>query len=320
MSGILDNKSRIMDTIVTFEGRRQMAEGKLKIEFVSFTDSAAFYDADIISGSADPTNRLYFEQCQLPQDQITLEADDSGKIRPIKSVTNVSSSGGQIYQSNEPFQYTFLDGAAFASAAETLLASSIENFKNLQVLTTKDYIFETEGFDIGPSNVEFSIDNELPIKISGQNRNLSGLPSIFNDKDFSHAQNFKYLPPINKIANVSTNRAAADVIEANKIGNYPNLREPGSENYDYNMLKADLSVVEADGFMKTITFDPTSLSNRIVTQAFAIESSEMKKLDVVEYGTYVDDGKIKQIFFLGKVLTDANDCQTFIKMFTLVFE
>ena len=134
MSGILDNKTRIMDTIVTLEGRRQMADGKLRIEYVSFTDSTTFYDPDVVSGSSDVTTRLYFEQCHLPQDQITFEADDSGKLKPFKNVQGIATApSGKIYTNySSSINFDYLTGSQFASTAGSLLNSSINNFKNLQ--------------------------------------------------------------------------------------------------------------------------------------------------------------------------------------------
>jgi hypothetical protein len=85
MSGILDNKSRVLDTILTNEGKRQIARGDLKVEYISYSDVGTYYAKDLISGSADASSRLYFEQCSLPQDQITFEADDSGNIKPFNN-------------------------------------------------------------------------------------------------------------------------------------------------------------------------------------------------------------------------------------------
>ena len=65
MAGILDKKTRVMDVIVTREGRRQMADGDLRATFASFTDKHTFYEKDIVSGSTDPTKRIYFEACSL---------------------------------------------------------------------------------------------------------------------------------------------------------------------------------------------------------------------------------------------------------------
>ena len=81
MSGILDSKSRVMDVVITEEGRRQMHNGNLKIEFASFTDCHTFYEADAVSGSADASKRIFLEApTTLTQDQITFETDGSGNI------------------------------------------------------------------------------------------------------------------------------------------------------------------------------------------------------------------------------------------------
>ena len=42
MAGILNNKTRIMDVIVTAEGKRQLGRGNFRPEFASFSDKNAF--------------------------------------------------------------------------------------------------------------------------------------------------------------------------------------------------------------------------------------------------------------------------------------
>jgi len=97
MSGILDSKSRIIDAILTSEGRRQMAEGTFEVSYVTFTDSGVSYVPDLMDGHQDPTGRIYFEACNLPQDQITFEANDEGKLVPFRSHDiKVSNLGGNI--------------------------------------------------------------------------------------------------------------------------------------------------------------------------------------------------------------------------------
>lgn len=84
MSGILDNKSRVIDAMLTIEGRRQMAEGTFEISYVTFSDADVVYQPDDEEGHIDPTNRIYFESSNLPQDQITFEANDEGKLLPFR--------------------------------------------------------------------------------------------------------------------------------------------------------------------------------------------------------------------------------------------
>jgi len=329
MSGILDNKQRIMDTIVTLEGRRQIADGKLKVEYVSFTDNATFYSADLISGSADPTSRLYFENCHLPQDQITFEADDSGKLKPFKNEENIQILGGKIsvpsfiestqLSGSKIDDYQYLSGSEFASTAETLLASSINNFKNLYVIGTKDSLFlEEENLKLSKNSVTFNILESKPLKQNKKTRFLVELPSIFHDKSFSKSTNFRYLPPINKINDKNIDRTNQSIIQENVIGNYASFRDDAK--YDFDSLMEDLKSVEDAGYKQVIQFDSTSINNKLVSQFFEITQQDITKLDVVEFGSFRKNNKTNQVFFVGKVLTDDNDTNTFIKMFTLIFE
>lgn len=96
MSGILDSKSRILDAFLTTEGRRQVAAGTFEVSYVTFTDNAVAYQADKSEGHVDPTNRIYLEACNLPQDQITFEANDEGNLVPIRKQPTLQTPGLSI--------------------------------------------------------------------------------------------------------------------------------------------------------------------------------------------------------------------------------
>ena len=81
MAGILDKKTRFIDLIVTQEGKRQIATGKLRAEFASANDSQADYQKS--ENYQDAVKKIYFQTMERPENSITLEADDSGKINPI---------------------------------------------------------------------------------------------------------------------------------------------------------------------------------------------------------------------------------------------
>ena len=338
MSGLLDSKERIMDTIVTLEGRRQIADGNLKIEYVSFTDGATFYSLDAISGSADVTNRLYFEQGHLPQDQITFEADDSGKLKPFKNSQGIQVLGGTIpvpatvtsvlFSGSQINAYKFLTGSAFASTAESLLASSVDNFKKLYVIGTKDVLFlEEESTKLSKQTVSFKVTENNPLKPNKKVRSLDFLPSIYNDEKFTNVKNFRYLPPINRIYDKFVNRKDPEVITDNSIGNYPKLTRDTrgffgklTDKYGFEELNNELISLEDKGFKETIYFDSTSLANKLFSQVFEITGDSLQKLDVLEFGTFKHENKIKQVFFVGKVFLDQYENHTFVKIFTLIFE
>jgi len=330
MSGLLDSKERIMDTIVTLEGRRQIADGKLKIEYVSFTDGATFYSLDAISGSADVTSRLYFEQGHLPQDQITFEADDSGKLKPFKNSQGIQILGGLIpvpttvksdlLSGSQVNTYNFLTGSTFASTAESLLASSVDNFKKLYVIGTKDVLFlEEESTKLSKQTISFKVTENNPLAANKKVKDLAVLPNIFNDKTFNKVKNFQYLPPINRIYDKFVNRKDPEVIKENSIGNYPPLSD-FKGNYGFEELNNELSVLEEKGYKETVYFDSTSIANKLFSQVFEITGNSLQKLDVLEFGTFKHENKIKQVFFVGKVFLDQYENNTFVKIFTLIFE
>lgn len=85
MSGILDNKTRILDAVVTVEGRRQIAEGTFVVTYASFSDAEVVYRKDDIEGHEDPSERIYLETPgSLQQDQIIFEANDDGNLVALR--------------------------------------------------------------------------------------------------------------------------------------------------------------------------------------------------------------------------------------------
>ena len=99
MSGILDAKTRIIDSVVTDIGRAQISSGRLRAEFASFTDSTAYYEEDVASGSSDATRRIYFEQeGNRRQDFITFETDDSGNLLGYPTDANISLNNGKLFK------------------------------------------------------------------------------------------------------------------------------------------------------------------------------------------------------------------------------
>lgn len=331
MAGILDSKSRVMDTIVTLEGRRQISSARLKIEYVSFTDAGTYYRADIASGSADATARIYFEQAHLPQDQITLEANDGGRLGGFLNSDGITVKDGQILAysfdaltasvlTGSTQNSTTLSGDEFASTAATLLASSIDNFSKLQLIGTKDAIFEDDGFGMGNKDIEYTIHNDRPLPDATSHvANLSSLESLFQDVRLSKVQNFKYLPPINKLDDKTVDKRDHRLTWKSHLGYYKPWGRPHTQGLTPWQLESELEHYGRMGYARTINFDPTSLKNNLVGQFFEVNFNVMKKLDVIDYGQYTYQGRRKHAFFAGKVMTDSNGTNTFIHLFTLVF-
>jgi len=102
MAGILDSKSRVIDAILTEEGRRQLAAGTFTICSASFSDTDVAYIPDKENGHDDPASKIYFEACNLPQDQITFEANDQGHLVPFRRQDIAITAGGAFVSGSNP--------------------------------------------------------------------------------------------------------------------------------------------------------------------------------------------------------------------------
>lgn len=304
MAGILNNKERILDSIITLEGRKQIIGGKLKIEFASFSDKYTFYEGDIASGSADASERIFFESVSLPQDQITFEADDSGRLLAFEGKNFV-----KVVQGKPVVSGSFLtDPTQFASTANSLLSGSFENFCDLRSIGSTEFFRDDKNFVISPKNIKFKITDERPLGSEDiQSISVDKAESFFQDKRLSHIQNFKFLPPRNK-------KTTADQ-EGSLLGEYRPLSQP--EFLSIDELYGELKFKD----FETIYFSETSRLNNVFCQFFEVTGNDIKKLDVIDFGTFPSgNGENFHVFFVGKVFTDEIRRSTFINLFTLIFE
>lgn len=308
-----------MDVLLTEEGRRQIATGNIRIEYASFSDSSTFYEADLLSGSSDPSNRLFLECSSSPYDQITFETDDSGHLQPMKNM-NVPVVNGLILTGSGQF----VTGTNFINSANSLLSSSLSSFKNNFLIGTIDSLFEYEQFGLGQSFIKFRMTDKNPIDSSGLfAANVTAMESLFQDERMSHLPNFQYLPPINKPRDsTSVNFDSKEFLDYHRLGNYPRIDHGKTKSEVENKLKKVLSDFEARGNVRTINFEPTSNTNTLHCQFFELSNNQVKKLDIVDFGLVrlKEDGTTQRMFFAGKVYVDDFGAHTFVSLFTFYFE
>ena len=271
-----------MDTILTQEGKRQLANGELRLNFITFTDNATFYKQDLVSGSADASDRIYLEACNLPQDQITFESNDTGALR-------------QFMGSNE-FGYTVINGklvsgstyvtSSIAKVAHKLLDTSLVAFERLQSIGSEDSFYQDNTFEISDNQVNFDITDSAPFK-KGDIKSIivDNAEEFISDSRLSRTKKFMYLPPINKISRyIDTN-----IAQATQIGEYPKLKSSNRTTNESKILNKLYSSQQL-GYKKTLNFLETSRNNNIFCQIFEASNSSINKLDIIVFG--VIDSKI----------------------------
>ena len=89
MAGILNNKERSIDFVITHEGKRQAGTGEMQIQFATFTDMHTFYETSgsqqIPELAEDASDRIFFEAHDRFQDVIIPELEAGFSLRPFRT-------------------------------------------------------------------------------------------------------------------------------------------------------------------------------------------------------------------------------------------
>ena len=317
MAGILDSKERLIDFVVTREGKRQASTGRMRAEYATVTDLHTHYAAEEQDGqlyAVDPKLRIFFEAGDRHQDVIVPELEAGTVMRTFRSsdyrFEGINMASGSVRQGATTVSIA-VTGSAIIEDSDALLRSILQNFGELRILGTEDPFSDTTDFVVSPSTMDFTIPRKGSFGKATPNgqSNLESAPSIFADRRFSHLPNFDYLPPINV--------PRTDDEEPVSLGLYPRLR--ATDEYGIRELEQDLASKQS----YDVIFKDTSRENNLLMQAFEFSPYGAEKLSVVDFGEFDDDDPSvppKRVFFVGKVLKDANGTDVFMNIFTIVAE
>lgn len=315
MTGILDSKSRMMDTTITAEGKRQLATGKMRIQYVSFTDATDFYEADVVSGSTDAGSRLHFEATSLAHDAVAFEADDSGLLQASPGLfrDSIGVFNGKVVIGDDDVGLQFVTGSVFASSGTKLLKASLDNFKRLRVLGSAGPFDDDTEFVLSQGEANFYVADKSPIQAgsTADVRTIDGLGDLFNDDRLSHLVNFAYLPPVNA--------PAVSSAVPTQLGQFAPMGP--MKGLTPTAVDKELRAAKKAGRFVDIGFAETSRANNVFGQFFEVGPTDLVKLDVIDYGSYSLEGVVssKHVFFVGKVYQSSKGITTFAHLFTLVF-
>ena len=320
MSGILDKKKRILDFIITEEGRNQAANGELRVHYASFSDMGAFYTEKSGSFAEDISNRICFEVNVRPQDKLVLEnppvyaSDRIAKqpsLKPFQTkdfkingtnIARAKSDGKNLSQ--------VLTGSEISNFADDICSSLSQNFKDMQVIGTFDPFDDSSDFEIFPESKTFTYQEHSSRRYGRRVASTADpryCESLFQDDRLAHLPNFMYLPPVSKLSSGDTS----------ELGNYNNFNKKPIAGYRGLMDKlAGKDFVEFD-------FEETSRENNVLIQPIEFRNDGIKKLAIIDFGEFQDgdpDSPGKRIFFVGKIYVDSEGNSTYINIFTVVMD
>jgi hypothetical protein len=330
MAGILNKKSRIMDVIVTREGRRQIADGNLRASFASFTDRNAFYEKDVLSGSTDPTSRIYFESFSTDRDKIIFEKDDSGRLIGELPISDLTVLGDNIFQKNSAGQYLIVTSSVFATEVESIITSSIYNFDSQKIIgSEKGDNFNPKTFDVSRNVLHFDINNYTPFGGSPADYSIdvNALTPLFFDKKMANQNQFKFLPPVhtdggqvanfNDIGSPNKLKVSNSLIEYKSWEIYANIKDDSKdENINQLFDQEDVFSSFTQGASalygagnsnnadliqhETVNILNTSDANNLYCQVFEVSSNTLNKklikLDVINAVNFEIDLSKNPIF------------------------
>jgi len=304
MAGILDIKTRVMDTIVTSEGRRQIATGELRIEFASFTDRHMFYASGSGNVLEDPTSRIYFEAYSDDNDKIIIETDADGQMEPFSSDT-YSSYGGNFFTSGSVQDYGSID-----LISTEVIESATQSFKRQMILGTRELWKVDKGstLTIEPAEATFYITKNKPFP-EGEITvaSVDDIESIFQDFRLGNLLNFRFLPPQTK--------PLAGTLRTEKLGNYTQINQEPMDTWEEVQ-----DFVEGKQYQEFV-FEDSSPENNILGQIFEQSNNKLEKLALIDVGSFEVEGVVyPHVLFAGKLYRDSRGSLTFGNLFTLIFE
>lgn len=326
MAGILDKKTRVLDYILTKEGRSQLKDGgDLRFVYATVSDRGleytskqsvnklTFEEADQLfttsSHKISDTERFYlgFEANSTFVDRLNPEYSLIGGVSYPKSTNNtIDEHGLNQFSIEEDFE----------SLSASMTGSFTDKIHALKIIDTFNQIESEEIVlnnvddlkDVTYNFADFDID-KYPTLVSS-NLNLSKEKTLQEDLRFSHKNNFKKLVPVNKDGSqLFSSDSGVDL-----TNNYEfifkkyekGLDIPEGTSRDTTIKRIIKSLESDNGIYKTIFEVTNPTENDIwITQIFETNSTDKKfdKLVAIDLGEFYfeDSGLSKQIFLFGKV-------------------
>lgn len=359
MSGILDKKKRFIDFVVTSHGKKKISENDFRAAFVSLTDKDASYGSKFKSSKElSDIRNFQIETCNKSvNDVIVYEFDDSGKLF-LNDISGSSIVGNKIFTKEKIVENDktkiinrISTGNLFASN-NIVSAESIKRFKSNKFIRTSETLeSESNNFIVTPKKHTFVMTNSVPF-LKGPNTDAINIdnaePLMFDDK-LAHFSNFKYLPPVNIDGDVIgdyEDLRGTSKQTFNDIKDGLRIKRIDDDYYSQNNTDIDeVYIPDIDKKIKvlnrkplldvdtkiskekvSINFEDTSLSNNILLQIYEknLNENELIKLDIVDAGQFTDvNDKIrnrKHVYYVGKVFKDSGQNNTFVNLFTIIWD
>jgi hypothetical protein len=304
MAGILDNKERVLDFVLTRNGKQQLPFGELKFRYATYTDLHTFYEGT--DGIADDaSDRVMLEAYTRNQDQIVPEALDDGRL------LNFQSGDLKLFDTSVLSGTSVLVDAQLDTQFGAYLTGSVNNFSDNRVLGEVDEFGTGRIFGVDIASRQFrGYDGAASIE---------SLPVIFEDDRFQSYVNYQYLSPVYE-GGREVFSGLPDPRRADGVG-----RSPSETSKDQvETARRVASFAQDDPEQVMLEFDSQSPSPDFMLQVFERKTNNpgsIAKLVAVSLGgVRLVDGTLAQLYQVGKIVTDETGADRFVALFTMRFQ
>lgn len=320
MSGILDKKSRVIDFVITENGRSQMQSGDIRYRFATISDKSIVYTKDHELSKTKKADITDSEKHFLP---LEASASLNDEINKEFDLRNYFLNGNNDILNVENFQ----NSTDFDTSVNQFIAElSTGNYlKSLSYLTTSSVINKETNlkfFDSGYLNNDLDFESNINLydTISAVNVQKRNIPVIALDKRFSHKNNFLYLPPVDL--------NGEDLYQKENFKNINDLEEENTSGFlfsSYNKLKdndevqtRDLEIIKVlrnleknnDILKRVYKLEDNTDINTFLFEMFEVKSikNKIEKLNFIKIGSFYDRKSLttKRVYLVGKII-DTRD-------------
>ena len=321
MAGILDKKSRIIDYVITDNGRSQLENNDIRYKYATFSDKSIIYTKDFDLSSTKKSDITDSEIQYIP-----LEVTSKGntEINPEFDLRKYFFGSNIELNISDINQNRITEAASIDTYLTSYSLSS--HLKNLKYLKTKSILNVNRPlsfFNNLTINKDINFNNDVLRYTTIKNivTHKSMLPVIALDRRFTHKNNFKFLPP--------KTVSGEDLYEKENFKKIEDLNEDNVTGYlfpAYKMTNTDESFSRKEEILKILNH--LENNNQVNKKEFIIENSSendslifelhevirrtdtadtltklnLEKLHFVKIGEFYDRRSVstKKVYLIGK--------------------
>ena len=322
MAGILDKKSRILDYVITENGRSQLNDNDIRYKYASLSDRSILYTKD---HDLTLTNKSDISSSEFDYIPLEVLTKNNSTINPEFDLRKYfDNSNININIPNTIQNGNTSDIHVDAYLTKYSLSSYLKNLKLLNTKnllnSDKEFTFFNDGTLFKSLNFHNNILKYSTIRSIDFKKENARVIAL--DKRFAHKLNFQFLPPINILGE--------NLYENENFSNLEDLSEENNIGYMFPTYNSNINAIDSDLreeqilniirnleknksiHKKSYILESPTESDSLIFELHEIQETindtgditkvELEKIHFVKIGDFYDKtkGTTKKVYLIGK--------------------